>query len=519
MIMIVLALIIVQANWINDAIRVKEHQFDQVINRSLFDIVDNIQEKEAVTYVIDEIRDDGPDEINVISPMPQRNLTPNYDSLLASLQKKEMGATPNDEVLLFSQRFSSSVRQAGGEQRDSFYFSSKLQIVGRDGIVHNIIPSQMEFPTNEEKMENQKRLIEKVVKNINERPRDIKERIKKDELEATIRNNLEDKGINLNYEYAVADSQDKIILSSDNFDRQGFHNRHKARLFPSDITSEPHYLKLYFPDEKNFISGSVRYMSISSMALSSIIILIFSVTLWIIYRQKRLSEIKTDFVNNMTHEFKTPISTISLASQMLSDPSIPVEKKNISHISNVITEESKRLGFQVEKVLQMAIFDKGKLKLKRKDIDMMDLLNSVLTNFSIQVKDKKGKIDVDFQAENTLVNVDSVHITNVLSNLMDNAIKYSDNRPEIIVKTWNKGKRFFLSVKDNGIGISKENLSRIFERFYRVPTGNVHNVKGFGLGLSYVKKIIDEHGGSIKANSEPGKGTVFIISIENIGSV
>ncbi len=515
MIMIVLALIVVQANWINDAIEVKELQFDQVIKRSLLDIVDNIEQNEAVTYVIDEIRDDDFENVSVIPSMPRRNITSNYDSLTSSLSKKERLLSPGD-VLVYSHNFSSSISQSGDTQQDSFYFSSNLRIVGSDGSVNTINPDQMEFPTYEEKMENQKKLIEKVVKNINEIPKNIEERLGRDELETAIEDNLNDKGINLDYEYAVVDDQDKIYISSDNFDRQGFQNRHKAKLFPGDISSDPFYLKLYFPKEKDYISGSVRYMSVSSMALSFIIILIFSVTLWIIYRQKRLSEIKNDFVNNMTHEFKTPISTISLASQMLSDPSIPVEKKNIAHISNVITEESKRLGFQVEKVLQMAIFDKGKLKLKRRDTDILDVLSSVLTNFSIQVKDKNGDIAADFQAENTMVNIDSVHFTNVLSNLMDNAVKYSEERPKIFVKTWNKGKKLYISVKDNGIGISKENLNRIFERFYRVPTGNVHNVKGFGLGLSYVKKIIEEHGGTIKAKSEPGMGTEFIISIDNI---
>jgi signal transduction histidine kinase len=215
----------------------------------------------------------------------------------------------------------------------------------------------------------------------------------------------------------------------------------------------------------------------------------------------------------MTHELKTPISTISLASQMINDPSIPAESKNMKNISRIIEDESKRLGYQVEKVLQMAIFDRGKLKLKLKQTDINDLILSVINNFTIQVDKLGGKITGELNAANSQVKIDTVHFTNVISNLVDNAVKYSPEKPEILVSTENKNGKLLIRIRDKGIGIKKEDQKRIFEKFYRVPTGNIHNVKGFGLGLSYVKKIVEEHEGSIAIKSELNKGTEFEICL------
>jgi two-component system phosphate regulon sensor histidine kinase PhoR len=213
----------------------------------------------------------------------------------------------------------------------------------------------------------------------------------------------------------------------------------------------------------------------------------------------------------MTHELKTPISTISLASQMLGDKSIPVESKNIDNLSSVITDESRRLGYQVEKVLQTAIFNKGKLKLKLRETDIHEIIHSVINNFSIQIRQKNGLIIPSLHAENSVTNIDVVHITNVLTNLVDNAIKYCTRDPEIYMETQNYGEYIMIAVRDNGIGINRHDQKRIFDKFYRVSTGNIHSVKGFGLGLSYVKKIVEEHRGYIKLESEPYEGSTFRI--------
>jgi two-component system phosphate regulon sensor histidine kinase PhoR len=213
----------------------------------------------------------------------------------------------------------------------------------------------------------------------------------------------------------------------------------------------------------------------------------------------------------MTHELKTPISTISLASQMLRDNTVNHTPKTIEHISSIIYQESKRLTTQVEKVLQMAVFNEGKLKLKIKEVNLNTLINSVVLNFELRVKSKDGELTTDLTTEPTLIKGDEVHITNVLFNLLDNAVKYSKEAPKIIISTKKTDDFIVVSIKDHGIGIPNEYVGQIFERFYRVPTGNIHDVKGFGLGLSYVKKIIDAHRGRIKVASELNKGTKFMI--------
>jgi len=221
----------------------------------------------------------------------------------------------------------------------------------------------------------------------------------------------------------------------------------------------------------------------------------------------------------MTHELKTPISTISLASQMLQDGSISNTPSMISHVSKVINTESKRLSFQVEKVLQMAVFNEGRLKLKLREFDVNKMIETVTNNFELRVNNKNGNLKTEILAENVMVKGDEVHLTNVIFNLLDNAMKYSSDNPEIRVATRNKKNQLVVTVQDNGIGIPKEHQAQIFDRFYRVPTGNVHDVKGFGLGLSYVKKIIDLHEGTIKVESALNKGTKFKIYFPQINNL
>jgi two-component system phosphate regulon sensor histidine kinase PhoR len=253
-----------------------------------------------------------------------------------------------------------------------------------------------------------------------------------------------------------------------------------------------------------------------SIALVTLILCIFIVAIIIIFRQKQLNNMKNDFVNNMTHELKTPISTISLASQMLQDPGVGKTPETLKHISNVIKDETKRLSLQVEKVLQMAIFEKDKSILKLNEISINSLISDIIGNFSLKVTSKGGKITSKLKATSDMALIDEVHFTNVIFNLMDNALKYSDKSLLLTIETWNEKENLLISIEDNGIGISKDDLKRIFEKFYRVSTGNLHNVKGFGLGLAYVKKIVTEHKGSIKVESEINIGTKFTITIPTL---
>jgi two-component system phosphate regulon sensor histidine kinase PhoR len=231
----------------------------------------------------------------------------------------------------------------------------------------------------------------------------------------------------------------------------------------------------------------------------------------IIFRQKKLSEMKTDFVNNMTHELKTPISSISLASQMLKDKTVMKNEQMFDHISQVIEDESKRLGFQVERVLQMAVLERGKVRMKVKELYINDLIKKVVNSFDLKVKDRNGIIISRLKAKDDVIEGDEVHITNLIFNLLDNALKYTEDTPKLEITTENVNNGIEISVTDNGIGISRESQKHIFDQFYRVHTGNIHNVKGFGIGLSYVKCVVDEHQGKIRIKSDVGKGTTFYI--------
>jgi len=340
-------------------------------------------------------------------------------------------------------------------------------------------------------------------------------------LDALIDTLLKQKNINLEFKFAVqteVDGKNVYIMGNDDFNPPKKAQLYKKLLFPDEQQLKPNFLCIYFPKQKSDLFKSTSFLIFPSILLTMIIIGIFIVTLQVILRQKKISQIKNDFINNMTHELKTPISTISLASQMLRDASVSLTPKSVDHISSVIFDESQRLTNQVEKVLQMAVFNEGRLKLKFTEIDVNKLLENVAANFELRLSTENGNLTKELSAENPYINGDEIHITNVIFNLLDNAMKYSKERPQIELLTENKNGWVVVHVKDYGIGISKEHQSQIFERFYRVPTGNLHNVKGFGLGLSYVKRIVEVHNGKIKLESTVGKGTRFRIFFPSINT-
>jgi len=254
---------------------------------------------------------------------------------------------------------------------------------------------------------------------------------------------------------------------------------------------------------------------IPSIIFTIVLLITFIFTIAVIFRQKRLTEIKNDFINNMTHELKTPIASISLAAQMMNDDSISKTEQMTKHLSGVITDESKRLRFLVEKVLQMSMFDKKSIIFKKKELDLNEMVEQIAQTFVLRVEHTGGKIYTEIEAIDSAIYVDEVHFQNAITNLMDNAVKYRKQEEplDIYIRTWNDAEKLYLSIRDTGQGIKKENLKKIFDKFYRVHTGNKHDVKGFGLGLAYVKKVIDLHQGNIKVESEVGKGTKFIISL------
>lgn len=287
--------------------------------------------------------------------------------------------------------------------------------------------------------------------------------------------------------------------------KQSFH----FELFPDDMYPHPDLLLIYFPKEQQYLFGQVWPLMVISIILIIIIILSFTYTLIMFFRQGKLSELKTDFINNMTHEFKTPVSTISLACEALNDKDIQKSDELYHTYIRIINEENKRLGLMAERILQSAALEKGDLVLHKEMTDMHEVLTEVVRNIGIQIEIKDGQIVKEFNAINSIVEIDRMHLVNVVQNLLDNANKYTPVKPQIIVATRDSTNGLVLSIQDNGIGISKAHQKKIFDKLYRVPEGNIHNFKGFGLGLSYVKTVVESHGGFIKLESELKKGTKF----------
>jgi two-component system phosphate regulon sensor histidine kinase PhoR len=272
-------------------------------------------------------------------------------------------------------------------------------------------------------------------------------------------------------------------------------------------------IELVVLDFKGELYESLTWMIIGSIVFTLIILTAFYLTVRTLLAQKKLSEIKSDFINNMTHEFKTPLATISLAVDALKNEKVQQDKEKMQYFSGIIKEENKRMNKHVETILQAALMDKQELKLNFKQLHAHEIISRVVDNFRLQLEDKQGRIELTLNAKEDLVNADEVHFTNLVSNLIDNAIKYSKENLHIRVYTHCTHKHFIFRVEDNGIGMSKESVKRIFEKFYRAHTGNIHNVKGFGLGMSYVKTVVDAHKGRIRVDSTLGKGSVFTVEI------
>jgi len=315
----------------------------------------------------------------------------------------------------------------------------------------------------------------------------------------------------INGDQVYSDNFYKYYLDSSNL-------RHVLPLEPEsgssfeNMTSEE-LLSIIVPHQKGLIWREMIWFILGAILFTIIITTAFFITVRTLLKQKKLSEIKSDFINNMTHEFKTPLATISLAVDALKNDKVSGNKEKSDYFTGIIKEENKRMNKQVETILQAALLDKNEVQLNMKRLLAHDIIINVLNNINLQVEEKGGKIDVDLEAENDLIMADEVHFTNVINNLLDNAVKYSKDNLHIKLSTKNVGNQLKIKIEDNGIGMNKETLHRIFEKFYRAHTGNVHNVKGFGLGLSYVKTMIDAHHGTIKAESVLGKGSSFTISL------
>ena len=332
-------------------------------------------------------------------------------------------------------------------------------------------------------------------------------------LDTLIKAELRNHFILLPYKYAVIDVRnDSVIYSSAKIDSQSIASSNmRTQLFPNDIIAKPFVLMIDFPGKLRYVLANVWPILILAALFTLIILLGFTYTIRVIFQQKKLATIKNDFINNMTHEFKTPIATIGLAAESIKNPKVYNDLTKLEFYANIIKQENTRMNDQVTNVLRMAQLDKGELKLQFTEQNLHEIINHVLQNNRLIIADKNGFVHTDLTAKSHLISADLTHLSNSINNLIDNAIKYSNDILDITVKTWNGNEGVYISVADKGIGMSTESYKKIFESFYRATTGNLHDVKGFGLGLSYAKTIIEQHHGTINVKSEKDKGSTFTI--------
>jgi two-component system phosphate regulon sensor histidine kinase PhoR len=495
-----LALLYLQFSYVEEMVKMKKEQFDESVNRSLYQASRNLEMNETSRYLEKDVKETErrayqqdsvfSDGLGSIKHSHQFAVAADDGTVYSSFQLKTFEMKP------------SSIPKAMILRKD------KNSLVDAAKSMQEIVRTRYVY---------QKTLLDEVIYNIlytaSDKP--LKERINFRMFDNDIREQLANNGINIPYHFTVSTSDGREVYRCPDYSDEGEQYAYTQMLFRNDPQSKMGVVKIHFPEMSNYIFSSVRFM-VPSIIFTIVLLITFLFTLVVVFRQKRYSEIKNDFINNMTHELKTPIASISLAAQMMNDESVPKTEQMTKHLGTVIGDESKRLRFLVEKVLQMSMFDKKSVVFKRKELDLNEMVEQIAQTFSLRVEHTGGKIYTEIEAVDSGLYVDEVHFQNAITNLMDNAVKYRkpDEPLDIYLRTWNdEHNHLCLSIRDTGMGIKKENVKKIFDKFYRVHTGNKHDVKGFGLGLAYVKKVVDLHQGSIKVESEVGKGTKFTITL------
>jgi two-component system phosphate regulon sensor histidine kinase PhoR len=481
-----IGIILLQLYWINFNIKLNEQQFDRNVKDAITDVAERL-----------EVWED--------------NAT--YDNAL-------------------NLRASTPTSYSSGSLSNSFGSGEVLGDISMAQTYRNVqltpasvsplsINNDSGFSQFQDKMEYQK-----VQKMLNLHP--LEERINLDVLHGLLEQELKKKReIKANFQYGVFSHQKGSFVinngsyvvinensaSIENVNNDLYHSSYQTELFSNSYALEsPGLLMVHFPNRTSVIWSSSWKTLLASIIFTGLILFCFSYTILVIFEQKKVSEMKTDFINNMTHEFKTPIATISLAADSITSPMISGNADKVRRFADIIRQENTRMNNQVEKVLQMALIDKREYKLNMLQINLHDIIKQAVQNSNLQVEKKDGKVSVQKEAANPYIYGDLTHVSNIINNLLDNANKYSPEKPEITVTTRNVAQGVEVIIQDKGIGMSREALKHIFDKFYRVHTGNRHDVKGFGLGLSYVKSLMDAHQGQIDVKSELGKGSSFVLT-------
>ena len=506
MIIAFVGLLYLQVNYIREFVTNQSVQFEAAVKRSLFQVSHSIELDEASQLLKDQILRFGK------TPVSKSNSS--IDDIFVMEQKqliiKGSGKWTTKPDFNMEDDIAIQLSKVRGSRKSSI--NSQSQYI-------------LESLT--ERFYNSENLLSEVIRQLmkaDERP--IEERIEFKQLKTNIETELASNNIAIPFQYAIIDNDRNIVYKSADFKIIDPKRVFSQILFPNDPASKLYTLQVVFPTKKRIVLSSLKFI-VPSAVFSVLMLIVFTITLLIIVKQKRISETRKDFISNMTHELKTPVASISIAGQMLSDNELIAnleqsgslsKSSSFNKITRTIIDETKRLQFLIDKVLQTTLMEDGRSMLKIKELDANDLLLNVAQIFDIQIEKCGGTLELEIEALESMVYMDEMHFTNVLFNLMENAVKYrrQDIPLQLVGRTENVDDKILISIRDNGMGIKKDNLKKIFDRFYRVHTGNVHNVKGFGLGLAYVKKIVEELNGTIKVESEINVGTKFIISLPYI---
>ena len=519
-----IGLVSFQWYWIDAMIEVNQERFRRDVQQALNTVAEKLERQEALLVTFDNFNSN-------IKLRSGTMLAPGNVAYIESTYKKwvvnaKKGGKERDQPFAFPSGFQYQFESGTGSNifiiQDSlkmgvppsagepWTFSSAYAFSGeKNDSIHMLVENGR---SSIEKATQKQEMIQLALHELLFEKRTIAKRINQEQLDSLLQAELLNKGIDTEYTYAVIDETNgKLVMVSEGARKNIPHTEFKATLFPNDLIGDNSALVVNFPNQKSFLLQKIWTSMASSAVLVTTIIFCFGYAIQTIIRQKKNSEVKNDFINNMTHEFKTPISTVALACEALQDTAVSVNPDFQKRYLKIISDENKRLGQQVEKVLQMAALDKKDFKLKLEEVNVHDIIEVAAENIALTVRKRNGSLKAHLQAEQPVLLADHIHLTNIIYNLLDNANKYSPESPEIVIETRNVKGGITVAVNDKGIGMTKDSMSKIFDRFYRVPTGNVHDVKGFGLGLAYVKTMIEAHGGTISVKSEFKRGSTFEI--------
>ncbi len=532
-----------QIYWFVNAYNVKEEQFDRLVTEALNGVSEKLEDTEAAYIFANsvQLQDSLSDSIAVPPPPPQPNVITSIkkknkiikhdsiqktieilnhleDTINEALKKAKIGKFSmsffegEDSMKMDFSEDGFSLSICSDDENAEFNISSKIEKALDKIEKKNIklIDKNKKLKKREEWV---KKVVNKMVFNYDIKDFPAEKRIQIKNLEKIIQKELMNKDINTAYEFGVISKTNDSLtaLRSKGFKTSMIDSKYKVDLFQRDILQRKDQLVLNFPSKGKFIMTGLSAMMFVQILFTIIIIMTFAGSIMLIVRQKKLSDIKNDFINNMTHEFKTPIATIGLAVDSIDNPKVLENKNAILNFTKVIREENKRMNSHVETILRMALLDKNELTMNFEIVNITEILYQAIAKMRLQIETRNGTISLSEPFENFSVNADPVHIMNVFLNIIDNANKYSQENPSITISTKKIDSDVIISIQDKGIGMSREVSQMIFEKFYRATTGNIHNVKGFGLGLAYAKAVVELHNGQIKVNSEPGIGSTFEI--------